>query len=531
MATGWGSKGIVSETYWAKELHCSGIDSDECACAVAGGGGDRRARDFFELGQRVALQCIKDRLIISSVVMQAGKSANVFNSSHVAVNSWLHGAILLPRYLAGELRETATPRLAWYCLVRHHQDVLAERTLAMSTCTAPAVSLFAAKTLREPLLVPMPSALWVLLTDVTTYETLATAVATASYGAFRANDVLFKSRDASGQRSAPSLSEQLIDENARVLEGSMALAFPIIATVSIIFLFFFLGSIGVVLTALSTVSGFFSVLFLLWPLGESLVRRLRTVGVRVRSAAAVECAIVAPLTVAVIGVWLFTGHWLPNNFIGVGLCVLFASLCKVPSLKVTTMLFAGLFAYDIFFVFFSERFFGRNVMVEVATSTPTNPASAIADFLHLPVNPVKTLALPAKLIFPAEGGHHSILGLGDIILPEVLLVYLLEVDLRNRSAPLYHGYFCRALLAYSFGLFASFYFSFAFQAAQPALLYIVPAMIFPTVLLARSRGQLGQIWTGASRSGDADSGSDSSRASDGSGSLLTKDQEDSALLA
>lgn len=401
----------------------------------------------------------------------------------------------------------------------------------MSTCTAPALSLFVSETVRESLQVPMTSALWVLLTDITTYETLSTAVATAAYAAYRANDALFKARDASGQRSAPSLSEQLIDENARVLESSMALAFPMIATVSIIFLFFFLRSIGVVLIALSTVSGFFSVLFLLWPLGESLVRRLRAVGVRVRSAGPVEFAIVAPLAASVIGVWLFTGHWLPNNFIGVGLCVLFASLCKVPSLKVTTMLFAGLFAYDIFFVFFSERFFGRNVMVEVATSTPTNPASAIANFLHLPVNPVKTLALPAKLIFPAEGGHFSILGLGDIILPEILLVYLLEIDLRNRATPLYLGYFSRALVAYSLGLFASFYFSFAFQAAQPALLYIVPAMIFPTVLLARSRGQLGHLWIGASRSVDADSGVDSSGTSDGPGSLLPKDEEDSALLA
>lgn len=403
----------------------------------------------------------------------------------------------------------------------------------MSTCAAPAFSLFLEETVRESLQkIPMSAAVWVLFTDLTTYQTLFTAVATAAYSAYRANSNLFKSRDATSQRSVPSISDQIIDENARVLGGSMALALPVIATFSIIFLFFFLNSIGAILTALSTISGFFSVFFLLWPLGESLARRLRTLGLRSRTPGTLESLLISPLAATVIAFWLFTGHWTLNNFIGVALCVTFASLCKVPSLKVSATLFAGLFVYDIFFVFLSDRFFGKNVMVEVATSTPLNPASAIADFLHLPVTPVKTLALPAKLIFPGKEGHHSILGLGDIILPEVFLVFLLEMDLRNRSTPLYNGFFARGLLAYAFGLLASFFFSFAFQAAQPALLYIVPALIFPSVLLARSRGQFGQLWNGFVRSTDAGGGGDaSSRSSDGSGSLLLKDDEDSALLA
>lgn len=146
-------------------------------------------------------------------------------------------------------------------------------------------------------------------------------------------------------------------------------------------------------------------------------------------------------------------------------------------------------------------------MVEVATSTPTNPASALAKFFHLPLSPVQNLALPAKLVFPAGDSHHTILGLGDIILPEVLLAYLLEFDSRNRATvPLRTGYFVRAVLAYAVGLAASFYFSYAFQAAQPALLYIVPLVVLPTVAQAKRRGELARLWNGVWRMEEREEG-------------------------
>lgn len=403
----------------------------------------------------------------------------------------------------------------------------------MSTCAAPALPPFLHEAMRKVTRVPLSTVLYVLLTDHTTYSTLLAAVGTAAYASYRANMSLFKTREGSPHRPHPSLSDQLIDENTRVLGASMAMALPVIATCSIVFLFFFLTSIGSILTALSCVSSFFSVAFVLWPFAEALARRLRSLPCVPHTDGAVEMFLVTPVATVVVGLWLFTGHWVLNNVIAIALCITFASLCKVQSLKVSSTLFGGLFLYDIFFVFISQRFFGKNVMVEVATSTPVNPASAVADFLHLPVDPVRTLALPAKLIFPGSDGHHSLLGLGDIILPEVFLVFLLEVDLRNRTIPLYKGYFARALVAYAFGLVASFFCSFMFQAAQPALLYIVPALLIPTILLARRRGQLRQLWLGVTKREDGVSvgGEGPNRSSDASGGLEGKDEESSALLA
>lgn len=336
-----------------------------------------------------------------------------------------------------------------------------------------------------------------LLTDAPTLFLLTTAFLTAAYSSYRANDVLFKRTASNGTSVASSISEQFVDENRRLLEGSTAIAFPVIATISIVFLFFFIHSVGVILTLLSTFSSIFSVMFFLWPFAEVLVCRLRALGILVPTHST-EAFLVISTGLFIIFAWLFTGNWIPNNIIGISLCVLFASLCKVPNLKVTCLLFAGLFVYDIFFVFFSEKVFGRNVMVEVATSAPTNPIAAIADFLHLPFKPVKHLALPAKLMVPAGKDEFAILGLGDIILPEILLTYLLEVDLLRpgQARSWRNGYFFRAVLAYAFAIFISFYCNFVFQNAQPALLYIVPALLLTTLFYARSLNEVSVIWGG-----------------------------------
>lgn len=52
---------------------------------------------------------------------------------------------------------------------------------------------------------------------------------------------------------------------------------------------------------------------------------------------------------------------------GMGLCVTFIALIRLPSLKVSTLLLTGLLLYDVFWVFCSSYIFTTNVMVKVAT--------------------------------------------------------------------------------------------------------------------------------------------------------------------
>lgn len=343
----------------------------------------------------------------------------------------------------------------------------------------------------------MATALRQMFSDTSTVPLITTAVATAAYASWRANDALWKQRTSSS-RSTILTTTEVLEDHTHMLQGDAALAFPIIATLSLTLLFFFLRSVGALFTALSTVSGFFALLFTVWPFAEMISRRFFSRWTTsVDGLHSVTAAIAVPPTLVVLFVWLLSGNWFANNVIGIALCILFASVCKVPNLKVATILFSGLFVYDIFFVFFSERLFGRNVMVEVATTAPTNPASTLASWLHLPISPVKTLALPAKLIIPTmDGKHFAILGLGDIILPEVLFTYLLNFDLTCRPTSLSTGYFVYGLIAYMFALALSFFCNYAFRSAQPALLYIVPAVLIVTIIFAMSRSHVRALWLG-----------------------------------
>ncbi|GJP82079.1 hypothetical protein CLOP_g12302 [Closterium sp. NIES-67] len=60
------------------------------------------------------------------------------------------------------------------------------------------------------------------------------------------------------------------------------------------------------------------------------------------------------LSGALVLCWLVSGHWLLNNALGTAICVAFVSHVRLPNVKVSALLLACLFAYDIFWVFFSH---------------------------------------------------------------------------------------------------------------------------------------------------------------------------------
>lgn len=74
--------------------------------------------------------------------------------------------------------------------------------------------------------------------------------------------------------------------------------------------------------------------------------------------------------------WIIRGGSLFNNIIGICITISALSLMRAQSLKVIVVAFCLLFFYDIFWVFFSESFFGKNVMVTVAQQNFTEPVKA-----------------------------------------------------------------------------------------------------------------------------------------------------------
>jgi minor histocompatibility antigen H13 len=159
--------------------------------------------------------------------------------------------------------------------------------------------------------------------------------------------------------------------------------------------------------------------------------------------------------------------WYLNNCLGFAFSIQGIEMISLGSYVIGCILLAGLFVYDVFWVF------GTEVMVAVA----------------------KGINAPIKIMFPKALGVKplpcSMLGLGDIVVPGIFVALMLRFDakLLLSSQP----YFTTNFVAYVLGLVVTVGVMHFFDAAQPALLYLVPACIGASLLTAASRGELKEL--------------------------------------
>jgi len=113
-------------------------------------------------------------------------------------------------------------------------------------------------------------------------------------------------------------------------------------------------------------------------------------------------------------------------------------------------------------------------------------------------------------VFPSmhNSGHFSMLGLGDIVMPGLLLCFVLRYDAYKKAQianidagvpppPSYYHritYFHCSLIGYFLGLLTATVSSEVFRAAQPALLYLVPFTLLPLLTMAYLKGDLRRMW-------------------------------------
>ncbi|GMH35840.1 hypothetical protein BSKO_03708 [Bryopsis sp. KO-2023] len=178
---------------------------------------------------------------------------------------------------------------------------------------------------------------------------------------------------------------------------------------------------------------------------------------------------VAPVALVFCGWYFFQKHWYANNILGIAFSIQGIEHLSLGSVHVGTILLSGLFFYDIFWVFFTP------VMVTVA----------------------KSFDAPIKLLFPRvqlEGDlkrPFSMLGLGDIVIPGIFVALLLRFDVVNDFKT---KYFYSAFGGYIGGLAMTIVVMNVFNAAQPALLYIVPAVLGSVFLHALKNGEFKQVF-------------------------------------
>uniref|UniRef100_A0A8C7LB58 Signal peptide peptidase 3 n=1 Tax=Oncorhynchus kisutch TaxID=8019 RepID=A0A8C7LB58_ONCKI len=300
----------------------------------------------------------------------------------------------------------------------------------------------------------------------------------------------------------------------QTIDSTQALFLPIGASVSLLVMFFFFDSVQVVFTICTAVLATIAFAFLLLPMCQYLTRPCSpqnkiSFGCCGRFTLAELLAF--SLSVMLVLIWVLTGHWLLMDALAMGLCVAMIAFVRLPSLKVSCLLLSGLLIYDVFWVFFSAYIFNSNVMVKVATQPADNPLDVLSRKLHLGPGmgrDVPRLSLPGKLVFPSStGSHFSMLGIGDIVMPGLLLCFVLRYDNYKKQANGDAGgpgtpgrmgrvsYFHCTLIGYFVGLLTATVASRIHRAAQPALLYLVPFTLLPLLTMAYLKGDLRRMWS------------------------------------
>ncbi|KAK4734542.1 hypothetical protein R3W88_008803 [Solanum pinnatisectum] len=317
-------------------------------------------------------------------------------------------------------------------------------------------------------------------------------------------------------------------EASITLDRSQALMIPVVSSCSLLMMFYLFSSVSQILTVFTAVASASSLYFCLFPYIAQVKSRFGLADPFVsRCCSKPFTRIQGLLTLLCIGTviaWLVSGHWILNNLLGISLCIAFVSHVRLPNIKVCAMLLGCLFVYDIFWVFYSERFFGANVMVSVATQQSSNPVHIVANRLSLPGLQLitKKLELPVKIVFPRNllGGvvpgyaavDFMMLGLGDMAIPSMLLALVLCFDHRKSkdsenimdipppkediSSP--KGFYIwYALAGYSLGLVTALAAGILTHSPQPALLYLVPSTLGPIIVISWMRKELAELWEGS----------------------------------
>jgi len=178
--------------------------------------------------------------------------------------------------------------------------------------------------------------------------------------------------------------------------------------------------------------------------------------------------------------------WILQDFLGIMFSINMLKVLRLPSLRICTILLSALFFYDIFFVFITPLFMsGKSVMVEVATGHSSDEQlPMVLRVPHLSTTPSRVCYMQT----------YSLLGFGDILVPGLLLSYAHSYDLL--AGIKYKLYWIITSVAYILGLVATFISLFLMNSAQPALLYLVPFTLIPTILVAWLRGDLPAMWEG-----------------------------------
>jgi len=331
------------------------------------------------------------------------------------------------------------------------------------------------------------------------------------------------------QDAAPIRDRQ---EESLELTAAHACGFILFSTSGLLILFFFkIYNVVKIFYAFGCGGAIFQIIF--YPLFHRIWTRM---GVRDRIAFTTDTLELGAVSYAQImaafvsyglcSIWIYIAFthnhpdgifffWVMQDIMGGCMCIIFLSTMKLNSIKVAAVLLTAAFFYDIFFVFVTPFLTkgGKSIMVDVATSGgPPKADPAWCEKYPDDVNCQGGDPLPMLFTIPRlfdYSGGSSLLGLGDIVLPGLLLSFGARYDAAKRMigkssrdgriAPQNcqgqkRAYFPALVVAYAIGLAMANIAVYAMQMGQPALLYLVPCCLGTMSYLGWRRGELSELW-------------------------------------
>uniref|UniRef100_A0A6I8NZV5 Signal peptide peptidase like 2C n=1 Tax=Ornithorhynchus anatinus TaxID=9258 RepID=A0A6I8NZV5_ORNAN len=208
--------------------------------------------------------------------------------------------------------------------------------------------------------------------------------------------------------------------------------------------------------------------------------------------------LLAGLSAMASGLWLACRHdppwaWPLQDALGAAYCLLVLGRLRLPSLRACASLLLALFASDVFFVFGTPLFTraGQSLMAEL-TSGPAGSTGCEKLPLVFRVPRLGRWPLaPCRRPF-------SILDLGDVVVPGLLVAYCGRFDARWHSGRVY---FTACTAAYSLGLMLTLGATALTRTGQPALLYLVSSTLAASLAVAVARRELPLFWAGPDAAG------------------------------
>jgi minor histocompatibility antigen H13 len=222
--------------------------------------------------------------------------------------------------------------------------------------------------------------------------------------------------------------------------------------------------------------------------------------------------------VAAIAVYnLLHKPWWLTNLMGFGFCYGTLQIMSPTTFWTGSLVLMGLFVYDIVMVFYTY----------VSLNLPYLEWRNLTFISPLMITVATSLDVPIKLVFPGPK-RGSMLGLGDVVLPGIMIALALRFDLylhylrqKQATRPKYtpapspgdlfwakksllptshtagsfkHTYFSASLVGYIFGMLVTLVVLNIWNHAQPALLYLVPGVLIAIWGTALVRGEVKEMW-------------------------------------